>query len=55
MLKMSSIILACALAAFQATAAHAQAYPTRDVTFIVPWNAGPGDLHAWATPPRAPG
>ena len=40
MLKQSSIILACALAAFQATAAQAQTYPARDITFIVPWNAG---------------
>ena len=40
MLKQSSIILACALAAFQATATQAQTYPSRDITFIVPWNAG---------------
>ena len=40
MLKQSSIILACALAAFQATATQAQTYPTRDISFIVPWNAG---------------
>ena len=40
MLKPSSIILACALAAFQATATQAQTYPSRDITFIVPWNAG---------------
>jgi hypothetical protein len=41
MLKQASIILACAIAAFQATATQAQtAYPARDVTFIVPWNAG---------------
>ena len=40
MLKPSSIILACAIAAFQATAVQAQSYPSRDVTFIVPWNAG---------------
>jgi tripartite-type tricarboxylate transporter receptor subunit TctC len=41
MLKPASIILACALAALQATAIQAQtAYPARDITFIVPWNAG---------------
>jgi tripartite-type tricarboxylate transporter receptor subunit TctC len=41
MLKPAPIILACAIAAFQATATTAQtAYPARDVTFIVPWNAG---------------
>jgi tripartite-type tricarboxylate transporter receptor subunit TctC len=37
----TSILLACAIAAFQATAIQAQTtYPERDVTFIVPWNAG---------------
>jgi tripartite-type tricarboxylate transporter receptor subunit TctC len=41
MLKPASIILACVVAAFQATATHGQsAYPQRDITFIVPWNAG---------------
>src|SRR6476620_5121820 len=39
MLKPSSIILACALAT-SATATQAQTYPARDITFIVPWNAG---------------
>ena len=27
-------------AVFQATATQAQTYPSRDITFIVPWNAG---------------
>jgi len=40
MLKRTSIILACALAVFQAAAVQAQTYPARDITFIVPWNAG---------------
>ena len=48
MLKQSSIIsiiLACAVPAFQATATQAQTYPRRDVTFIVPWNAGGSGVH----------
>ena len=40
MLKRTSIILACAIAAFHAAAVQAQTYPTRDITFVVPWNAG---------------
>src|SRR5437868_7277869 len=41
MLKPTSIILACAIAALGATTVQAQTtYPARDVTFIVPWNAG---------------
>jgi tripartite-type tricarboxylate transporter receptor subunit TctC len=42
MLKPTSFIMAVAVAALQATAALAQtaAYPARDITFIVPWNAG---------------
>jgi tripartite-type tricarboxylate transporter receptor subunit TctC len=41
MLKPTSIILACVIAALQLTPAQAQStYPARDVTFIVPWNAG---------------
>jgi len=41
MLKPTSIILACAIAALQLAPAQAQsAYPARDITFIVPWNAG---------------
>ena len=52
MLKQSSIILACALAAFQATATQAQTYPARDITFIVPWNAGgSNDIAARALDP----
>jgi tripartite-type tricarboxylate transporter receptor subunit TctC len=40
MLKPASIILACAFA-LQATVTLAQtAYPARDITFVVPWNAG---------------
>src|SRR5882724_5414563 len=41
MLKPASAILACLVAALQAPAAYGQStYPQRDVTFIVPWNAG---------------
>jgi tripartite-type tricarboxylate transporter receptor subunit TctC len=41
MLKPASIILACLVGAFQATATRAQStYPQRDITLIVPWNAG---------------
>ena len=41
MLKPTSIILACAIAALQFAPAQAQStYPARDITFIVPWNAG---------------
>ena len=41
MLKPASIILACLIGTLQATATQAQsAYPQRDVTFVVPWNAG---------------
>src|ERR1044072_6682879 len=40
MLKAKAFILACALAAFQLAPAEAQTYPSKDVTFIVPWNAG---------------
>src|SRR6478736_5908253 len=39
MLKPRSIILACSLST-SATATQAQTYPSRDITFIVPWNAG---------------
>ena len=39
MLKSGSIILACALAVL-APPSQAQTYPSRDITFIVPWNAG---------------
>jgi tripartite-type tricarboxylate transporter receptor subunit TctC len=41
MLKPASIILACLIGTLQATATQAQsAYPQRDITFVVPWNAG---------------
>src|ERR1700754_1694928 len=41
MLKATSLILACAVAALQLAAAQAQStYPSRDITFVVPWNAG---------------
>ncbi len=41
MLKAKALFVACcAMAAIQTTTAGAQAYPQRDVTFIVPWNAG---------------
>ena len=41
MLKATSIVLACLISALQATASHGQsAFPQRDITFIVPWNAG---------------
>ena len=33
-------VACCAMAGIQTTTAWAQAYPQRDVTFIVPWNAG---------------
>jgi tripartite-type tricarboxylate transporter receptor subunit TctC len=41
MMKSSASVLACLFAALQPTASIAQsAYPQRDITFIVPWNAG---------------
>ena len=41
MLRAKTVFAACcALAGLQGSAARAQTYPQRDVTFIVPWNAG---------------
>src|SRR5215813_12057852 len=41
MFKPTSLILACAFAALQLAPAQAQStYPSRDITFVVPWNAG---------------
>jgi tripartite-type tricarboxylate transporter receptor subunit TctC len=41
MLRSAALFTAClALTGVAATAVSAQSYPTRDVTFIVPWNAG---------------
>jgi tripartite-type tricarboxylate transporter receptor subunit TctC len=41
MRKAASIVLACVISALQATASHGQStFPQRDITFIVPWNAG---------------
>jgi tripartite-type tricarboxylate transporter receptor subunit TctC len=41
MLKSAASVLACLFAALHATASYAQpAYPQRDITFVVPWNAG---------------
>lgn len=41
MLRAKALFVACcAVAGIQTTTAWAQAYPQRDVTFIVPWNAG---------------
>jgi tripartite-type tricarboxylate transporter receptor subunit TctC len=41
MIKRAAIAVACFAAALQATAAFAQSsFPQRDITFIVPWNAG---------------
>jgi tripartite-type tricarboxylate transporter receptor subunit TctC len=40
-MKSAAAVLACLFAALQATASYAQsAYPQRDITFVVPWNAG---------------
>ena len=41
MIKRAAFALTCAVAALQATASLAQSgFPQRDITFIVPWNAG---------------
>jgi tripartite-type tricarboxylate transporter receptor subunit TctC len=41
MIKRAAFALACAVAALQTTASLAQSgFPQRDITFIVPWNAG---------------
>jgi tripartite-type tricarboxylate transporter receptor subunit TctC len=41
MMKSAALALACLAAALQTAAAYAQSsYPQRDITFIVPWNAG---------------
>jgi tripartite-type tricarboxylate transporter receptor subunit TctC len=41
MLKSAASVLVCLSAALHATANYAQpAYPQRDITFVVPWNAG---------------
>jgi tripartite-type tricarboxylate transporter receptor subunit TctC len=41
MRKAASIVLACVISALEATASHGQStFPQRDITFIVPWNAG---------------
>jgi tripartite-type tricarboxylate transporter receptor subunit TctC len=41
MLKSNSALLACLIGALSATATYGQStYPQRDITFIVPWNAG---------------
>src|SRR3954453_17266302 len=41
MMKSAALVLACLVGALQATATYGQStYPQRDVTFIVPWNAG---------------
>ena len=41
MIRSTAVALACLAATLQATASHAQSgFPQRDITFIVPWNAG---------------
>jgi tripartite-type tricarboxylate transporter receptor subunit TctC len=41
MIKRAAIAVACVVAALQTTAGFAQSsFPQRDITFIVPWNAG---------------
>src|SRR5258705_5995036 len=41
MIQRATIALACIVAALQSTAALAQSnFPQRDITLIVPWNAG---------------
>jgi tripartite-type tricarboxylate transporter receptor subunit TctC len=41
MMKRAAIATACLVAALQATASYGQSsFPQRDITFIVPWNAG---------------
>ena len=40
MIRTAAVALACLAASLQVTASHAQNFPQRDITFIVPWNAG---------------
>jgi tripartite-type tricarboxylate transporter receptor subunit TctC len=41
MMKSAALVLACLVGALQVTTSYGQsAYPQRDITFIVPWNAG---------------
>ncbi|MDI4233982.1 tripartite tricarboxylate transporter substrate binding protein [Bradyrhizobium sp. Arg237L] len=41
MQKVAAIALACVISLFQTPASHGQSsFPQRDITFIVPWNAG---------------
>jgi tripartite-type tricarboxylate transporter receptor subunit TctC len=53
MLKSAASVLVCLFAALHATANYAQpAYPQRDITFVVPWNAGgSNDIAARALDP----
>jgi tripartite-type tricarboxylate transporter receptor subunit TctC len=40
MIRNAAVVLACLAATLSTTASHAQNFPQRDITFIVPWNAG---------------
>ena len=40
MIRTAAVALACLAACLPVTASHAQGFPQRDITFIVPWNAG---------------
>jgi tripartite-type tricarboxylate transporter receptor subunit TctC len=41
MRKVASMVLACVISALQAPASHGQStFPQREITFVVPWNAG---------------